>query len=458
MSGIQEYEKILLAAFFEDSPDRRWEIFFHMVQDLYSEIQEQGRSSFYERCLSCYHNGITPSNGKIARPGWFSRNALNIVFAVNYLLMGQNPSLLQSVMTTQFGSLKNLLRDSQAQQDIRYAMVFREAQKQYDTIRTHSFVSPSPKPEEKQEPSLHTLPDKSVQPPEEQTEDKQENILETKKAKKSITITNKEDSSIRDFDAEKEELSHKAETTPTSDVETDTKEESPSSEEIPKSEEKVSADLTTKKTEPCTKESTVEFEESTAVPKLLLPILSANQKALNDAIQAQKQLDTKISEILSKLNNPFSLGAAFHRQILSSFNSLITYQEECNRILLSNLANMESALCTTQWQGFVEVAALFDTFFDDYADPEHRRSNAMWGDIRAIRQKFTNQLRRQGIEPIIPQPGDAFDEELHELSDTCEVDIDHAARITALHTCGYRTEDTIFLRAVVDADEAAPDR
>ncbi|MGI6013494.1 MAG: nucleotide exchange factor GrpE [Oscillospiraceae bacterium] len=428
-----------------------------MVQKLYTEIQEQGRSSFYERCLSCYHNGITPANVKISRPGWFSRNALNIVFAVNYLLMGQNPGQLQSVMTIQLGSLNNLLRDSQAQQDTRYAMIFREAQKQYDTIRMHHFASGAARPTEKQEQSIHTSSDEPVQSTEEKANDKQKNDSKTEKLETPVDLIDKDRSFDKDSDVTEKKLSCEAQVAATKE-ETPTQEVQPDSvtEETPVQEEPLSDEPSVK--EDTGTEEPVCTSEETAIPALLLPILSANQKALNDAIQAQKQLDTQISFALSKLNNPFSQGAVFHHQLLSSLNTLIAYQEECNRILLSNLADMESALCTAQWQGFVEVAALFDAFFDHYTSPERRHPNAMWGDIRAIRQKYTNQLRRQGIEPILPQPGDAFDEELHELSDASEVDIDQAVRITALHTCGYRTEDTVLLRAVVDADETVPDR
>ena len=42
------------------------------------------------------------------------------------------------------------------------------------------------------------------------------------------------------------------------------------------------------------------------------------------------------------------------------------------------------------------------------------------------------------------------------MSPDADIDIDDAARITKLYDRGYRMGDTIFLRAVVDADDTAP--
>ena len=65
MQEIQKYEKILVEAFSVESPETRWSMFAEIVEQIYREIQQEGRSYFYERCLSCYHSGITPRSGNI---------------------------------------------------------------------------------------------------------------------------------------------------------------------------------------------------------------------------------------------------------------------------------------------------------------------------------------------------------------------------------------------------------
>lgn len=442
MQGIQPYETMLYAAFFEDAAETRWNIFFTMVQQLYQEVQDQGRSPFYERCLSCYHNGITPANVKIHRAGWFSRNALNIIFGVNYLLMGQDPAQLRSVMTAQFGSLNNLLRDSQAQQDARYASIFRDAQKRYEEIRAHHSRSIPVQADHTVQNAASPETDFSRQDTKQL--EMREHIPEN--ADRPNTITGSANIAKWKESEEKEPAAQNDCNRPAPEPDTPSDASTHPPMETPVSEV------------PIPETSDTQSDSADCIPALLLPVLSANQTALHNAIRTQKQLHDEISKLISQLSRPFSPGAMLQRQQLSALDGLMAYLEECNRILLSTLSSMESALGTAQWQGFVEIAALFDTFFTNYKDPESRRSNAMWGDIRAIRQKYSNQLRRQGIEAIVPQPGDPFDEELHELSDDSDVDIDDAARITALQSCGYRMDDTVFLRAVVDADEAAPDR
>jgi len=421
MQDVQKYETILIQAFSVDPPEARWTIFINMINQICSEIQNEGRSHFYERCLSCYHTGMTPSGQKLS-PGWFSRNALNIVFAVDYLLRGQPPQFLKSVMMTRLGPLNNILRDSPAIQSVRHTALFREAQNYYDArlCRVLAAANAAAADAEKQGCKANEIPPAKHSEAEDAPGSADETPLETAFAAQ--------------FSAAKDE--------PAAEELEDPETPSPSPEEA----------------EPAAQDAPAAVEEETgaSVPALLLPLLEENQTALNAAIRTQKQVAGEIEKALAALGNPFSPGAVFQRQLLSSLDALVTHQEECNRILLRNLSALEHAIAAAQWDGFVEIAALLDDFSERHQDPDRRRAGAMWGDVRAIRQRYLNQLYRQGIEPIVPAPGDAFDEDLHELSPDADIDIDDAARITKLYDRGYRMGDTIFLRAVVDADDAAP--
>lgn len=447
MQEIQHYETILINAFSVDAPEARWTIFFDMVQQLCTEIQEQGRSLFYERCLSCYHNGMTPGNQKLS-PGWFSRNALNIVFAVNYLLRGQAPQFLKTVMAARLGPLNNILRDNPALQDIRYTRLFREAQNYYDArlrcVLATAGSAPADKADTSGKQNAESPAESGGKPEKILKKDLSAPVQPSQAAEGNTPAWEKDDTDAKHH-ASPSPAPAKAEQDSSAEESVSVQEKPPATQDRGQPAEETSA----KDPEPAA---------MCSIPTLLLPLLAENQAALNDAIRAQKQLDGEIANALSAMRNPFSHGAAFQRQLLSSLGSLVAHQEECNHILLSNLSRIESALGAAQWEGFVEIAALLDEFSERHSDPDHRRPNAMWGDIRAIRQRYTNQLHRQGIEPIVPVPGDAFDEDLHELADDTDIDIDDAARITKLYTRGYRMEDAVFLRAIVDADDGTPDR
>lgn len=428
MQELQKYETTLIQAASVDSPELRWSIFANMTAQICRDIQAQGRSLFYERCLSCYHNGMTPSGQKLS-PGWFSRSALNIVFAVNYLLRDQAPQFLRSVMMTNLGPLNNILRDSPAIQSVRYNEFFRGAQNYYDARLRRVLAAAEAAAAGKQDGCKANL----IPPVKHSAEqaarcDKSEQTLE---AAFAAQFSGAKDEPAAAEQAPAEGASHASD-----------------GNAAPAKAEASAQDETTP--------AAADAEAGPSIPDLLLPLLEENRSALHEAIRAQKQVGGEIEKALAALGNPFSQGAVFQRQLLSALDALVTHQEECNRILLGTLSDIENALGAAQWEGFAKIAALLDEFNERHHDPERRRTGAMWGDMRAIRQRYLNQLYRQGIEPIVPAPGDAFDEDLHELSPDADIDLDDAARITRLYYRGYRMGDAVFLRAVVDADDAEP--